>query len=83
MVLDVDGEALDLGPDRRPFGDRPALQHAVHLQTEVVVKPPGGVLLDDEEAPAPCALAPERLRSPVGIPLPAVGVELGRSLVDH
>src|SRR3546814_3074296 len=38
VVLDADGEALLAGHQARPLGDRPALQHAVHLQAQVVVR---------------------------------------------
>jgi hypothetical protein len=46
MVLDMDGEALLVGDEARPFRHRPALEHAVQLQAEIVVHPPRGVLLD-------------------------------------
>src|SRR3546814_13121493 len=46
VVLDADGEALLAGHQARPLGDRPALQHAVHLQAQVVVQPPRRMLLD-------------------------------------
>jgi hypothetical protein len=83
VVLDVDRQAPDLGSDRRPLGDRPALEDAVHLQTDVVVQAPGGVLLDHEERPRPRPPAPEGLRGAVRIALLPVGVELGWPLVDH
>ena len=69
VVLDVDGQALDLGPERRALGDCPALEHPGHLQAEVVVEAPGGVLLDDEEAAA----------SPAGHPRRAPGCGRGRA----
>src|SRR5690606_33544778 len=34
--------------ERRPFGNRPAFQHTVHLQTEVVMQAGSGVTLNDE-----------------------------------
>ncbi len=48
VVLDLDGEPLVGGVERRPLGHRPALEHAVVLEAEVVVEAPRGVLLDDE-----------------------------------
>ena len=83
VVLDVDGQALDLRPERRPLGDRPALEHPGHFQAKVVVQAPGGVLLDDEQMARPRPPPSERLRGAVGIALPPVGVQLRRSLVDH
>src|SRR5207253_2825018 len=41
MVLDVDGEVLRAGLERHALRHRPARQHAVALQPEVVVQPPG------------------------------------------
>ncbi|MCY1188357.1 hypothetical protein D9M73_294560 [compost metagenome] len=41
-------QALDLGVQGRPLGDRPALEGAVELQPEVVMQPGGIVLLDAE-----------------------------------
>ena len=84
VVLDVHGQALFLRAQRRPLGHRPALQHAVHLEAQVVVQPAGGVLLDDEEAPvldAGRAGRPrpraERLGRALGIALLSVVVEGG------
>ena len=83
VILDLHGQALDLRTDRRALRDGPALEHPVHLQTEVVVEPPGGMLLDDEEAPRPRPPAPEGLRGAVRVALPPVGVQLRRPLVHH
>src|SRR5262249_25489251 len=78
VVLDVDGQPLGLRPDGRTFGDGPALEDAVHLEAQVVVKPPGGMLLDDEEAPRPRPAAPEGLGGPIRIALAPVGLEAWR-----
>src|SRR4029077_13654978 len=51
MVLDVHREALLGRIEARALRHGPALQHAIHLQTKVVVQAAGGVTLDDE-APA-------------------------------
>ena len=82
VILDVDGEALVLGPDRGTLGHGPALQHAVHLEAEVEVQAPGGVLLDDEE-PARLRPPPPKGRGCVGVALLPVGAEPGTPLVDH
>jgi hypothetical protein len=48
VILDVHGEPLHLGVEARPLRDRPAQQHAVELEPEVVVQSGSGVLLDHE-----------------------------------
>jgi len=48
VVLDLHREALVGGIERRPLGHGPGLENAVMLEAEVVVQPPGSVLLDDE-----------------------------------
>ena len=48
MVFNLHGEAFVLRVERRAFGDGPRLQHAFHLQAEVIVQARGAVLLDDE-----------------------------------
>ena len=77
MVLDVDGQALFLGLQRGPLGHRPALQHAVHLQTNVVMQAPGSVLLNDEQATVATTPGAEGLGRALGIALVPVGVEWG------
>src|SRR5262249_43132402 len=47
-VLDVHGETLLRGIEAGTLRNRPALQHAVELETEVVVQAAGGVALHDE-----------------------------------
>ena len=47
MVLGRDGQPLLAGDQARPLRHRPALQHAVELQPEVVVQAPRSMLLDD------------------------------------
>ena len=59
VVLDVDGETLlTPGAATAPW-DRPALEHPVHLEAQVVVEAPRGVLLDDEEPAGPGRPAPK------------------------
>src|SRR5207249_498259 len=50
VVLGHHRQALVLGVEARALGDRPALEHALHLETEVVVQARGRVLLDHEGA---------------------------------
>src|SRR5258708_11351012 len=47
MVLDMDGEALLAGIEARPPRNRPALEDAVELETEIVMQPRRRTFLDD------------------------------------
>src|SRR5690606_26860889 len=47
VVLDVDGHPLYRRVETGPLGHGPALHRALYLQTEVVMEPPGPVLLHD------------------------------------
>ena len=47
VVLDVEGGALHRGVEGWPLGDRPAREHAVDLEAQVVVQAPGAVALHD------------------------------------
>ena len=49
MVLDQLGETPHLGIQARPLRHRPARQRLADLQPEIVVQPPGVMLLDDED----------------------------------
>ena len=60
VVLDVHGETLLRGSRLGPLGHGPALQHAVHLEPEVVVQASSGVSLD-HEAGHPVRRRPTRL----------------------
>src|SRR2546426_142337 len=64
MVLDVDGQALFAVADRRALGHRPAREHAVDLEPQIVAEPPRRVLVDDEQ---------------VAVRRPAVAKRLGRT----
>src|SRR5262249_5538917 len=83
MVLDVHGQPSLLGMHRRPLGHRPALQHAVHLEAEVIVEAAGRVLLHDEEASADEPAPSEGLGRPLRIPLFSVLLQLRRPLLPH
>ena len=48
VIFDVDGKALDLRIEARPFRDSPALVNAVEFETEVVMKAARSVFLNDE-----------------------------------
>ena len=83
VVLYVHGQALLFRVHRRALGHRPALQHAVHLEPEVVMKPPRGVLLDHEALAGALPAAAEGLGRAVRVPFPPVGLELRCAFVDH
>src|SRR5665647_251385 len=48
MVLDLYGEALFVRHQAGAARYRPALHHAVEFEPQIVMQPPGGMLLDDE-----------------------------------
>src|SRR5271166_559434 len=52
MIFDHDGQPLVLGIKRWSLGHSPRSQHALHLETEVVVESPSGVLLYHETGAA-------------------------------
>jgi len=63
VVLDMDRQALDGRIEARPLWHRPALQHAVELEPEVVMRPAGHVLLDHEARLGGAAGAPRAGRA--------------------
>src|SRR5262245_40268930 len=50
VVFGLDCEALVVGDEARTVRHRPALEHAVELEPEVVMEPPGSVHLHHELA---------------------------------
>src|SRR5262245_37776586 len=48
MILDLDGEALLAGIEGRAACHGPGLEHAIHLESEIVMQACRVVLLDDE-----------------------------------
>ena len=72
VVLDVHGELPGRGVERRAAGHRPAGQHAVDLEPEVVVQPPGAVALDDEPPSPALGRGTRRLGGHVEVALRAV-----------
>src|SRR4051794_37789142 len=57
VVLDLDGQALGGGVERRPLGDCPGPHHPVDLETQIEMVGGRLVLLDDEDT---CADATDR-----------------------
>ena len=51
VILDMDGEALFLRIEARPFGHRPALEDAPKFKPEIVMQAPRGMLLNHEAQP--------------------------------
>ena len=51
MVLDLDGEPLVCRIERWAARHRPGLEHAIQLETQVVVQAGRRMLLDDKAAP--------------------------------
>src|SRR5206468_1548661 len=75
MVFDVDGQAPLAVADRRALGHRPAGEHAVDLEPQVVVEPPRRVLVDDEQVAVGRPAVAERLGRARGVALVPVRVE--------
>ena len=48
VILDMDGKALDMRIEARPFRDSPAFVDAVEFETKIVMKPSSRVFLNDE-----------------------------------
>src|SRR5499426_4243161 len=79
MIFHVDRKPLLVRNEARAAGDRPALHHAVELESQVVVQTPRGVFLDDELIALGSVRAPPRLRGHVELALPAVYLKAHRS----
>ena len=75
MVFDMDGKALFGGVETRAARDRPAFHDAVEFETEVIMQPTRGMLLDDITVAAAGRLAAARLRGDIKFPFPAVYFE--------
>jgi hypothetical protein len=61
MIFDVDGQAFLAGNKTWAAGDRPAFKDSVHFETQIVVQPPGVMLLDDEAIALLASRLPLRL----------------------
>ena len=75
MVLDVDRQPPLAVPDRWALGHRPAHEHTVDLEPQIVVEPPRRVLVDDEQVAGRRPPVAERLGRPRGVALVPVLVE--------
>jgi hypothetical protein len=49
MILDRHRQMLVGRIERHSLGDRPRTEYALHLEAEIIVKPPRGMFLDDED----------------------------------
>jgi hypothetical protein len=76
MVFYVDSQPLLARVPARLFWYRPALEYTVELQAEVIVKPPGGVLLHDKgQGLRPARAGAARLRGASEVSLATIGLE--------
>jgi hypothetical protein len=57
VILDVHGEVALARPQRNALRNRPARKRSVPFEAKVVVEPPRGMALDDEDRPLASALA--------------------------
>ena len=88
MILDVHGKMSRSRLERQPLRDGPARENAVALETEVVMQPPCGVTLNDEDRRPPSAArlrgtCLERLARSCRIALSPVGRQLLCRLFTH
>ena len=79
VVLDVDGERAAVGVERRALGHRPAHQHAVDLQAQVVVQAAGPVALHDEPVATHRCCTTLWLGRDLEVPLRAIALEAFRA----
>ena len=75
VILGLDGQPPVCGIERRSLGHRPGRQHALHLEPEVVVQPPGVVFLHHEAISTAFLSLSAGFRRRMELPLPAVLVE--------
>ncbi|MNY53752.1 hypothetical protein D3C86_1895370 [compost metagenome] len=79
----MDRDTLFAGIVARPLGHRPAEQHAIEFEPEIVVQPPRPMLLDHETqlfgilAPFSCS---RRLWGDAEVALLLIAVEVGQPL---
>ncbi len=76
MVFDLYREALLGLVVRRSLGNRPRPENAVHLQPQIEMEIPRGVLVDDKQIPGNGRDWPERLGRSVGRPFGAIAGEV-------
>ena len=77
MVLGLHRKPLFARHEARAPRDRPALQHAVEFEPEIVVQTRRCVLLHDERKPAALGFAAARLRRDAEVALLVIGLEIG------
>jgi hypothetical protein len=75
VVLGTYSETLVGRIEARTARDGPALQNAIEFEPQVVMKAPGGVLLNDVELPSGPLHAAPRFRRCVKVPLRLIGLQ--------
>src|SRR5216683_4135991 len=63
VIFHLDGQALVGWIERRPLRNGPGFQNSANLQAQIVVKPRGGVFLNDKDFLALVSGFPARFRS--------------------
>src|SRR5689334_6540962 len=81
VVLDVDRQPLVVRRQAGTPGHRPAFEDTVELQSQVVVQPPGGMLMDDEQITRLARQLAARLRGAREVALAGILAQCGRSHV--
>ena len=79
VIFDLYCQPFDARIETGPFRQGPALQHAIHLQAEIVMQPPRCMLLNDEAQSRMPALIRRyfaaRFRGPGEVTFAAIFVE--------
>src|SRR5262249_54153032 len=85
MILDLDGEPLDRGIDRRALGHGPRLERTIELQAEVVMQARRVVALDDvaQLLRRRDSLVARGFRGPAEVALGTIGREIVPTHVIH
>ena len=84
MILDLHRQMLLSRLEARPLGQRPAAQHAILFQPQIVVQPAGVMLVNHETRPRPLPAAfAARLRRAREVSLVAIGLEVSHPLLPH
>jgi len=82
MILHLHREALFVGVRGRPFWHGPGFEDAIAFQAEVIMKPGGRMLLDDEKQ-RPAAAFGQRGRWLGGSREPAFGGIFSQAIFCH
>ena len=83
VILDVHRQVPLAERERDALRHRPAQEHPVPLEAEVVVEAAGGVALDDEAERVARLASPNGSGVRFGIALLAIGVERHRCMIAH